>query len=116
MPYYRYGTVKSRPGLRRHRTSKREGGKRVSLLLVRTGLASYLYRPYTPCVNPSMLGVVSTPPQWVPSPDPNCGVLCSGWKSSSREGLLQLVPSVSLATDRVHNESWKQLTTRTDEE
>jgi hypothetical protein len=65
MPYYRYGTVKSRPGLRRRRTSKGGGGggNRRSLLLARTGLASYLYKPHAPCVNLSMLGVVSTPPQ-----------------------------------------------------
>jgi hypothetical protein len=66
------GTVKPRPGSRRprHAREKKRKKKRKkkerkgSCFLARAGLSSYLCRLCPMCVNPSMLGVVSTPPQY----------------------------------------------------
>ena len=42
---------------------EREREEKGSLIFTRAGLSSYLYRPCIMCVSPSMLGVVSLPPQ-----------------------------------------------------
>jgi hypothetical protein len=63
LPYYRCGTVKSRPGSCQHLTSKRKKKKKEkegSLLLARAGMSSCLYMLCTMCVHLSMLEVVST--------------------------------------------------------
>ena len=62
LPYHICGTVKSRLGSRRHRRAGEKRRKRGPLLLARARLSSYLCRSCTTCVNPSMLGLVSTPP------------------------------------------------------
>ena len=65
LPYHKmwYGKVEAgltpTPDVQEGRRKKRR-----SFLLARAKLSSYLYRPCTMCVNPSMLGVVSTPPQY----------------------------------------------------
>ena len=53
---------KAQAGLTPTSTCKREKEKRDPLLVARAGLSSYLYKLCITCVNPSMLGVVSTSP------------------------------------------------------
>jgi hypothetical protein len=53
---------------RAHTDTRKQGkeeGKKRCLFLARAGLSSYLSRLCTMCVNLSILGVVSTPPQYI---------------------------------------------------
>jgi hypothetical protein len=70
LPYHVCGTVKSRPSTRRPQRTREEEEKKRCLLVARAGLpalgclATYVGYVHTMRIHLSMLGVVSTPPQY----------------------------------------------------
>jgi hypothetical protein len=101
------GTVEFRPGSHRPRHAREKEREKGSLLLARAGLSSYLYRPYTTCINLSMLGVVFTSPQYDVG-RPRAGEGCSSRPASRQKGWWQLFSNTARYQQRRYHARAKQ--------